>query len=395
MESSPVRVLFVDDEPHILSGLRRQCRSARPGWHARFAESGSQAIRHLESEAADIVVSDMRMPVMNGAELLDIVRQRWPATHRIILSGQTDQSSLMEHVGAIHRFLQKPCGMDLIVESIEQSIRLGKELKESRLAGCVPEIESLPVLSEIYQELLDAVQNEDATVNDISAIVSRDIGLSVKVLQLVNSAFYCLPKRVESITDAVHRIGFVNLKSLVLVAKIFESLNSGDRRNAYLSHLWHASTDLGAQAEMYARVHGQPVAVCESARLAGTLSLIGRAILIAFRPEPWQRAMERAETDRISLAQAEADEFGVSQQTVGAYALGIWAFENKIVDAVLNQGSPAGVSDLSIAHPAVYVHAARSRQRATKLVERLEVDVAGMASIGFDLSLNPPLEGAA
>ena len=354
-----------------------------------------QAIQQLENVAADIVVSDMRMPGMNGAELLDVIRHRWPATHRIILSGQTDQLSLIEHIGAIHRFLQKPCDTSKIIESVEQSLRLGKELKESRLAGCVPEIESLPVMSSIYKDLLEALENEDTTVNEISAIVSQDIGLSVKVLQLVNSAFYCLPKRVESITDAVHRIGFVNLRSLVLVAKIFESLSSGDRRNAYLSQIWHESMELGAQAEMYARAHGQPISVCESARLAGTLALIGRAILIAFRSEPWQRAMERVENERISLSQAETDEFGVSQQAVGAYALGIWAFENRIVDAVLNQSRPVGVPDLSITHPAVYVHVARARQKATKLVERLEMDTTGMTSTGFDLSLNLPLEGAA
>lgn len=231
MNKQAISVMFIDDDPLILNGLRRRCRRIRPEWDARYAESGEEALSQLTTRQADLVVSDMRMPGMNGAQVLEAVRQRWPATHRIILSGQTDQSSLLEHIGVIHRYLQKPCDVNQIIQSIEQSLKLRDELKASRFDACVSQIESLPVITPVYQELMTAIDDDETSVDDISNIVERDIGLTVKVLQLVNSAFYCLPRRVESVTDAVHRIGLSNLKSLALIAKLFETLESSDQRN--------------------------------------------------------------------------------------------------------------------------------------------------------------------
>lgn len=394
-DTQAIRVMFVDDDPLILSGLRRQCRRMRPSWQVWFAESGQEALSLLAKAPVDIVVSDMRMPGMNGAEVLEVVRQRWPSMHRVILSGQTDQSSLLEHVGVIHRFLQKPCDMGQIVQAIEQSLKLRLELKASRLGAYVSRIKSLPVMTSVYRELMIAIESDESSVDIISKIVAKDMGLSVKVLQLVNSAFYCLPKRVESVTDAVHRIGLSNLKSLALIAKLFETLESGDRRNSHIAHLWSASTDIGAKAEMYAKAHNQQASTCADARLAGMLSMIGRVIMIACLPDVMAYTVELSNSTDTSLAECERKAFGVPQHVVGAYSLGIWAFADSITDAVLHQHKPSSITTLDLTHPAVYVHAARVSMKTTTLVDRISCDTAALARVGFNDSLTERLEKAA
>jgi CheY-like chemotaxis protein len=89
----PKRLLFVDDEAMVLDGLRRALHGMREGWEMRFVESGAAALEALEKERYDAVVSDMRMPMMDGAQLLEEVKQRYPDMVRMILSGAVEQGS--------------------------------------------------------------------------------------------------------------------------------------------------------------------------------------------------------------------------------------------------------------------------------------------------------------
>src|ERR1700751_643330 len=103
------RVLFVDDEAMVLSGLQRSLRPMRNEWEMAFVNSGAEALQLMEHEPFDIIVTDMRMPVMNGAQLLEEVKRRFPQCFRIILSGQADQETIMRAVDPTHQYLSKPC----------------------------------------------------------------------------------------------------------------------------------------------------------------------------------------------------------------------------------------------------------------------------------------------
>jgi len=101
-------VLCVDDEHNILASLRRLFRTQ--GYKVLTAESGQEGLDVLEKEAVDLVISDMRMPHMNGAEFLEQVSQRWPATVRILLTGYADLESTIAAInqGGIYRYVGKP-----------------------------------------------------------------------------------------------------------------------------------------------------------------------------------------------------------------------------------------------------------------------------------------------
>lgn len=106
--SEPAVVLFVDDEPSILSALRRLFRPQ--GYRVLLAESGRSALAILETEPVDLVVSDMRMPEMDGAALLEQVCERWPTVGRVLLTGYADIGSTVAAInrGQIHRYIAKP-----------------------------------------------------------------------------------------------------------------------------------------------------------------------------------------------------------------------------------------------------------------------------------------------
>src|SRR5437868_15488296 len=84
------RILFVDDESKILDGIRRMLHTARTRWDLQFAVGGEAGLKACEAAPFDVVISDMRMPGMDGATLLPHMRDRYPSTARIILSGYSE-----------------------------------------------------------------------------------------------------------------------------------------------------------------------------------------------------------------------------------------------------------------------------------------------------------------
>ena len=115
-------VLFVDDEANILSSLKRLFHPF--GYRILTAESGAQGLAILEREHVDLVVSDMRMPEMNGAQFLEKVREKWPETVRMLLTGHTEIGATIDAInkGQIYRYISKPWQDSDIIPTIKHAL---------------------------------------------------------------------------------------------------------------------------------------------------------------------------------------------------------------------------------------------------------------------------------
>jgi DNA-binding NarL/FixJ family response regulator len=156
-------ILFVDDEPAMLSGLRRSLRGQRDRWDLSFANGGEEALGILEKHRCDVVVSDFRMPGIDGADLLQIVRKRYPGTARLILSGHTDESDLLRVILLAHQFVHKPCKEEDLVAAIERVLGLRSTLANADVRREVSGIEFLPSPPSALRDLLSVLEAEDAT----------------------------------------------------------------------------------------------------------------------------------------------------------------------------------------------------------------------------------------
>lgn len=130
--AQPPVVLFVDDEPSILSALRRLFRPQ--GYRVLLAESARAGLATLETEPVDLVVSDMRMPEMDGAALLEQVCERWPSIGRILLTGYADISSTVAAInrGQIHRYIAKPWDDRELLMCVQDALERRQLEKENR-----------------------------------------------------------------------------------------------------------------------------------------------------------------------------------------------------------------------------------------------------------------------
>ncbi|MFW6055270.1 MAG: response regulator, partial [Thermodesulfobacteriota bacterium] len=166
-------ILFVDDEPNILKGLQRMLRSMRREWDMRFAESGPEALEIMEQEPFDVLVSDMRMPGMDGVQLLEEVRKKYPETVRIVLSGHSDSQMTMKAVRVAHQYISKPAEAEELKSKISRSCSLLSLLNSAPLVKVVSGLERLPTLPQVYQQVMEELQQEEPSIGKVGAVIAK------------------------------------------------------------------------------------------------------------------------------------------------------------------------------------------------------------------------------
>lgn len=315
-----MRVLFVDDEERVLAGIERTVFMADRDWEVAFAASGAEALDQLASQPADVVVSDMRMPLMDGAELLRRVRDTWPSAIRIILSGHTEQEAALRSLDVAHQFLAKPCDGDALIESIDRAVNLQELLRDKAIQDVVGRIGSLPAAPRMYEQLNRLLCDGSADIGQIAATVQGDPALAAKVLQLANCAFFRIGHDVTDINEAVVHIGLNTLRTLVLASEVF--------RGGACAEV-DAMRIRAVRASRLAAEIGKPFAPRETVATAALLADVGLLL-----PD-------------IGRLCGEVDTEGKgfpSHAEVGAYLLGMWGLPAAIVEAVAHHHCPQRVN---------------------------------------------------
>lgn len=340
-----IRILFVDDEADVLQGIRRTLRELRHEWSMEFAASGAAALEELAKTPADVIVSDMRMPGMDGWELLGEVKKLYPQTVRLVLSGHAEALSIMRSVGTAHQYLAKPCESATLKAAIYQTYRLRELLSSERLAQLVGRVDTLPSAPKAFQEILACLQQPNASVADAGKIIGRDVAMTANVIKLVNSAFFGSRKPVSTADRAVAYLGLDTLGALVLGHGVFKSGVTTGVEGFSLERLWQHSLDAAAAARMVALSQKLPQAKADEAFLGGMLHDVGKVVFatrLAAGPDGPAASTEDA------LTQMEAH-----HAEVGAYLLGLWGFPNSIVEAVAFHESPGMVMAEGLSLPAL------------------------------------------
>jgi HD-like signal output (HDOD) protein len=335
------RVLFVDDDAYVLDGLRRMQRPLRPEWHMEFASSGAEALDKLASGGYDVVVSDMRMPGMDGADLLGEVMQRHPQVLRFILSGQADQDTVLRSLGATHQYLSKPCDADTLRSALTRACALRDLLADARVRDIVANVKSIPSLPAVYHRLVKECQAPRSSLQTVAEIISDDVGLTAKILQLVNSSFFGRRRRIVSPLEAVLLLGLETVKALVCLAHVFVQLDESRCPGFSGAALRRHSMAVSTAARLIARAEGMSPAAADEAAVAGVLHDAGELVLAGALPESYGEALSRARERTTPLVAAEMDAVGASHPTVGAYLFALWALPTAVIEAVAFHHEPS------------------------------------------------------
>jgi HD-like signal output (HDOD) protein len=362
--SFKTRILFVDDEPSILELLQLTVESMKGEWETKFAESGEKALALMEREAFDLVVSDMRMPGMTGAQLLNEVMRRYPGTSRIILSGYAERDDVMRCVGATHQFLAKPCEIPALQATLSRIRGLRERLRGDDLQKIVIRKDSLPSVPAVYFDLVEALQQPDCPTERIGDIVATDPGLTAKILQLVNSAFFGFAREVSSASEAVLLLGVGTIRSLALTTHLFSAFEAVECEGWSVEQVWRHSVRVGQWARKLVALEGQDDNLAEQAFTAGILHDIGKLILLNNLSVAYLDLVAQATKANRPLAEAEHEALGATHADVGAYLLDLWGLPAPLVEAVALHHEPGRAAAL-VFGPLTAVHVADVLENAS------------------------------
>ncbi|MGA2419330.1 MAG: response regulator [Candidatus Acidiferrum sp.] len=334
-------ILFVDDEVSILDGLKRMLRPMRNEWDMAFSVGAEPAIALLATTPFDVIVSDMRMPGMDGAALLEIVREKYPSILRIILSGYTDLQAAMRAVPVAHQFLLKPCDPDMLRSAIARATSLGEVLDSRMLISLVGSLRDLPSPPKVSARLRVALADPKITTEQISEIVEQDVAVAAKLLQLVNSAFFGLARDVSDIRTAVKCLGFSVLQDLVLSLEVFRSFTANEFVGEdYLEEVQRHSQLAARIATGIAKTTELNPAVV----LAALLHDVGKLVITERTPAHFARALKESAEENRPLFEVEESLIHISHAEVGAYLLSLWGLPYTLVEAVAHHHHPRRVA---------------------------------------------------
>ncbi len=334
------KILFVDDDPRILEALKILLRRNRERWDMTFAVGGEAALNKLQEEYFDVIVSDMRMPGIDGAALLRRVQEEYPHMLRIVLSAYTDLESVLRVVPVAHQFMTKPIEVAALEDAIERACSMQALIPDVAIRRMVGKIDRLPSLPRVYSALIRTLSEPDATAADVFRILKQDIAICAKLLQLVNSSFFQLARRITSVEYAVIYLGLNMVKNLVLSVELFQAAKSKPEGFSVDLLQRHSL----ATANLAARLLG-PKEKSEDAFMAGLLHDIGKLVFAQEYPEHLERIRTAMRTDERPEFVLEQELAGVSHAEIGAYLLGLWGLPDSIVQAVAHHHMPQRMAE--------------------------------------------------
>jgi putative nucleotidyltransferase with HDIG domain len=334
------RVLFVDDERNVLEGLKRMLRDMRHEWEMAFAGSGQEALEILGREAFDVVVSDMRMPGMDGCQFLSKVQEGYPHIIRIILSGYSDREIVLKSVRVAHQYLSKPCDSETLRNTVARAFALRDLLVNKDLLDVISRMETLPSVPSIYHEVIHELSASGGSIHKVAAIISKDVGMTAKILHLANSAFFGLHQSVNNLERALTLLGFDTVAALVITVQIFSMHSHAWMPGFSIPALWDHSMTTAALAKAIAKEEKQERSEIEDAFMGGLLHDVGQVILATSLSESYQRVMILVGDRICPLWKAELEVFGTTHAEVGAYLMGLWGLPDPIVEAIAFHHSP-------------------------------------------------------
>jgi HD-like signal output (HDOD) protein/CheY-like chemotaxis protein len=378
---SPRRcVLFVDDEPHLLAALRRALRGQRDSWQMLFANSGAEALEMIDAEPVDAIVSDMRMPGMDGAALLAEVQLRSPATARIVLSGEADVGSVLAVARSAQQFLSKPCDVAELVAAVSRSLHVQSLLNDPGLRELIGGVTSLPALPASYQELVATMREPDVDLRDVTRIVAADVATSADLLKLVNSAFFGLPREIGSVASAVSLLGLDNIQALVLTGSVFR-VNPDLARVLDVEQMQARAMRRAAMARAIATAEGWPAHERDVIGLACMLRDVGALVLAEGRPDAAARLNEQPPAASPALiAELERTAYGCTVAEASAYLLGLWGFSPAVVHVVASASTPPVTASGRCDHLLAFV-TRRAHELEAVPIDDLPPEAAGYLSV--------------
>ncbi|MFN7959047.1 MAG: response regulator [Holophagaceae bacterium] len=318
-----MRILLVDGDGELLQVVRRAFWTRHRTWEVLLARTGAEALQALARDPVNIVISDLTLPDLEGADLLHQVRDLQPGAVRIALAA-TPLDELQEKAeGDLHRLFIKPLEPDFLIGVVESLDIDDDEESVRAVRAFVGGLGRLPSLPSLYSELVALLQREDAGMNEVARLIRKDLGVASQVLKVANSVHCASDRPVAELGRAVAMLGVDSLRSLVLFRGLISGLDSPRPQGLDLEKLWFHSFEVATGVRKLAALEGE-TQLADLAFSVGLLHDIGLVVLATDPSGRYRAILEQAQASRVPLAVLEHDTYGVDHAQIGAHLLNLW-----------------------------------------------------------------------
>lgn len=381
------RVVFVDDEPHVLDGIRRMLRNYRNNWVMEFYTEGVDALQAVADKRCDVIVSDIQMPGMDGITLLSKVNESYPDTVRIALSGQTDPLMIYRCIELSHQYLSKPCDADQLIDTIERGCNLHNLLSDERLKALINRMSSVPTVPCSYKRITDQLRAEEVDIAAIGQIINEDPAVSMQILKIANSAYFGLARKVSTPLEATVYLGADVIHSLVLANSMFSQFSEKTEKKFNLSTVWDSSLQTYVLAKSITKDQTDDEVMCSYASTSGLVMDIGTLVLCSAMPAEMEQLIAEHNSTGTPMWQLETQKLGYSHMEVGAYIASLWGLPNPIIEAIAFHHCPARCGSNSFS-ALTAVHIANAIVHSANDEDLNDCDVEYIDAVGVSESVS-------
>ena len=335
------RILVLIDDPAELADAAPLFGHLPDGWKVSVSQSSEDALCHLEQVAFDIIFVDLKAGALASTQFLHEVWVRHPKTIRFLLAPSIEADLLVTGALGPHQFLQKPIDANSIRSALDRATLVDELVCNENVKKMVSRIRTLPARPTVYVDVMRELRSSESSPRVVGELVSRDMAISSKLLQISNSAFFGFRQRVSSPGDAVLLLGMETTASLVLGIEAFAQLDNVKLSYFSTEQVWKHSQAVANSARAIADFITNDNNLAQDAFTAALLHDIGKLALAVNFEEQYRKALDQAREKNLPAWELEKEIFGATHAEAGAYLLSLWGLPANIIEAVAHHHRPA------------------------------------------------------
>jgi putative nucleotidyltransferase with HDIG domain len=377
------RILIADVNPQVLEDFRF---SLGRQWEVTAVNSVAAGLEEMKKQTFDALVAELDLPETGGAELLNQARRRNPNAVRFILAGAADRERVLKNVMGAHQVITKPFDRSTLQNTVERALALDKWIENDNMRKLVTRIRTFPAIPSLYFEVLNVLRSPAATTDAVGEVISKDMAMTTGLLQVINSAYFGLSRKITDPAEAVGLLGFETTKSLILSIKVLNQQQKQTPGQFSIDRLWQHSLEVARIAKELVWLETNDRALADAAFAGGLLHDLGKVVLAMNFNDQYRGAHSLARKQRVPLGDVEKEIFGATHGEIGAYLLGLWGMPLDLLEIAALHHEPSrtttpGFTALTAVHVAnAFAHEANPEPEEGWVPPQL--DKAYLASLG-------------
>ncbi|MBI9071738.1 MAG: HDOD domain-containing protein [Melioribacteraceae bacterium] len=328
------KILFLSKHKNHFDEILPKFKDEDDRFEFKYCKNTENPDKLLDENNFDIIIVDSEIEPIDIIEFLTLVKRKKPKAIRVAFANSSFKSMGTPLSQLCHRIFSNPLDPDHVYLTIKKFVSLKKYITNEKIVKVVNNISELPTLPDTYFKLETELSSENVSMHRISEIITHDMAFTSKVLQIVNSSFFGLKKKVTLPSQAVNYLGRNVLKSLILYHKLYLSFKINDDIKDYFEKMWIHSNKVGRFAEeLIYQAYYNEIGMIEDAYIGGLLHDIGKVVMLSVDGYPYD-VFNLMKEKQCRFSQAEYELYDVSHSDVAAYFLALWGLPERIVEAV-------------------------------------------------------------